>query len=131
VFSDKLVIKSSAEVFIFQQQEKYTEVYGLIPVKISFGGEWRPFSPLTFKFNALLWKGSKATNDTKVVILVNDAADINMGVDLKLNKKWAIWLDLNNIANAQYQRWNQYASYGFNLVGGIRYSFLNKNQSKK
>jgi hypothetical protein len=131
VFSDKLVIKSSAEIFIFQQQEKYTEAYGLIPVKIGFGGEWRPFSPLTFKFNALLWKGSKATNDTKVVILVNDAADINMGVDLKLNKKWAIWLDLNNIANAQYQRWNQYASYGFNLVGGIRYSFLNKTQSKK
>jgi outer membrane receptor protein involved in Fe transport len=78
-----------------------------------------------------LWKGSKSTNDAKIDVLVNDAADINVGVDYKLNKKWAIWLDLNNIANAQYQRWNQYDSYGFNLVGGIRYSFLNKKPTKK
>lgn len=131
VFSDKFLIKSAAEIFVFGKQQTYKEAYGLIPVRLSFGGEWKPFSPLTFKFNALLWKGSKATNDAKIDILVKDAADINVGVDFKLNKKWAIWLDLNNIANAQYQRWNQYASYGFNLVGGIRYSFLNKNQTKK
>lgn len=131
VFSDKFLIKSAAEIYVFQKQEKYKEAYGLIPLRLSFGGEWKPFSPLTFKFNALLWKGSRATNDAKIDILVSDAADINVGVDLKLNKKWAIWLDLNNIANAKYQRWNQYASYGFNLVGGIRYSFLNKNQTKK
>ncbi len=131
VFSDKLVIKSAAEIFIFQKQVKYKEAYGLIPVRLTFGGEWKPFSLITFKINAILWKGSKSTNDNKIDVLVNDAADINVGVDYKLNKKWALWLDLNNIANAQYQRWNQYGSYGFNLVGGIRYSFLNKTQPKK
>ena len=131
VFFDKFVIKSSAEIYVFQKQEKYKEAYGLIPIRLNFGGEWKPFAPLTFKFNALIWKGSKATNDAKIDILVNDAADINVGVDYKLNKKWALWLDLNNIANSKYQRWNQYASYGFNLVGGVRYSFLNKKPTKK
>ena len=38
-----------------------------------------------------------------------------------------IWAQFNNILNKEYQRWNQYPVYGFNFVGGIRYSFAQKN----
>jgi outer membrane receptor protein involved in Fe transport len=50
-----------------------------------------------------------------------------MGVEYKLNKKWALWIDLNNIANTRYQRWNQYPSFGFNFLAGARYVINKKD----
>jgi outer membrane cobalamin receptor len=58
---------------------------------------------------------------------LDNVADINLGVDYKLNKKWGFWIDLNNIANMHYQRWNQYQAYGFNFLAGVRYRFLKRS----
>jgi len=44
-------------------------------------------------------------------------------VDYNLNKKWTLWIDLNNIANTKYQRWNGYTSFGFNFLLGIKFKF--------
>jgi len=30
---------------------------------------------------------------------------------------------MNNILNNRYERWNQYEVFGFNILGGIVYSF--------
>jgi len=30
---------------------------------------------------------------------------------------------MNNIFNNQYERWHQYKVYGFNILGGIIFSF--------
>jgi outer membrane receptor protein involved in Fe transport len=57
---------------------------------------------------------------------VKDAADLSLSVDYKLNKKWALWVDLNNIANVRYQRWNKYESFGFNFLAGIKFNFISQ-----
>jgi hypothetical protein len=33
--------------------------------------------------------------------------------------KLKLWLQLNNIANMDYQRWHQYRVLGFQALGGI------------
>ncbi len=126
VFSDQVSFRSDLETYFFGGQKTYQKPYGLISFQLNNALEWKPFNRLKFKLTAGLWKGAAASIVGRPDFNLAGAVDVNTGVDFKLTKKWAIWLDLNNIANAHYQRWYQYESYGFNLVGGVKYSFLNK-----
>jgi hypothetical protein len=49
--------------------------------------------------------------------------DINLGAEYRFNKALSFWLNFNNITNSKYYRWNNYRSYGLNLLGGVSYSF--------
>ena len=45
------------------------------------------------------------------------------GIEYILNKNFAFFGNLNNIANFKYQRWNNYPSYGINGNVGVKFSF--------
>jgi len=120
-FTPEMEFRSTINVYAFDAQLSHIEPYGLLPMELKFGFFWKPLKGLTTRVNADLWRG--ALYRTPVTKRLKDAADINLGVDYKLNKKWALWVDLNNIANIQYQRWNQYDAFGFNFIAGLRYSF--------
>ncbi len=122
-FTPEMEFRSSINVYAFQNQATYSAAYGLLPLELKFGLFWKPFKGLTTRVNADLWRGALSRSPGMPEKRLKDAADINLGVDYKLNKKWALWVDLNNIANIQYQRWNQYDSFGFNFIAGLRYSF--------
>ena len=47
------------------------------------------------------------------------STDISAGAEFKINSKFSAWLDLNNILNNKYQRWNNYPVYGLNVIGGV------------
>jgi len=52
--------------------------------------------------------------------------DVSAGVEFKITKALNLWLQMNNIFNNKYERWNQYPVYGFNILGGIVFSFDTK-----
>lgn len=54
---------------------------------------------------------------------LGNAFDLSAGLEFKVYKNFKVWGQFNNIANSQYQRWNQYPVYGFNFLGGIVFSF--------
>lgn len=122
-FTPEMEFRSSINMYAFQNQERYAAAYGLLPLELKFGFLWKPIEGLTTRVNADLWRGAISRSPGMPEKRLKDAADINLGVDYKLNKKWGLWVDLNNIANIQYQRWNQYDSFGFNFIAGLRYSF--------
>lgn len=51
------------------------------------------------------------------------AFDVSLGAEMKVQNRLNIFLDINNLFNNQYQRWNQYNVLGFNVVAGLVYSF--------
>ena len=51
------------------------------------------------------------------------AFDLNTGVEFTVMPKLNLWVQFNNVLNSKYQRWNQYEVLGFNVLGGIVYSF--------
>lgn len=51
------------------------------------------------------------------------AADMSAGLEFKIVKNIKLWAQFNNLFNSTYQRWNQYPVYGFNLLGGVVFSF--------
>lgn len=49
--------------------------------------------------------------------------DVNLGVEYRYNKYLSLYVDLRNIANQRYMRWNAYSTQKFNLMGGLTYTF--------
>lgn len=127
IFSNNLKFSSGLKGYSFQKQSDYDEAYGLLPLELLFRLDWEPIEQLKTRFTTVLWSGTMSKTGNNTDIKLQDAADISMGVEYKLNKKWALWIDLNNIANSRYQRWNQYPSFGFNFIGGVRYAFNKKD----
>lgn len=123
-FTPEMEFRSSLKIYAFDAQSTHSEAYGLLPLELKFGFFWKPIKGLTTSVNADLWRGALARSPGMPTKRLKDAADVNLAVDYKLNKKWALWTDFNNIANIQYQRWNQYDTFGFNFIVGLRYSFI-------
>jgi hypothetical protein len=55
------------------------------------------------------------------------ATDLSAGFEFKVVKNVKLWAQFNNLFNKEYQRWNQYPVYGFNFLGGVVFSFAQKN----
>ncbi|MEN9883405.1 MAG: hypothetical protein RLZZ420_622 [Bacteroidota bacterium] len=127
IFSNMLKFSSGLKGYSFQKQIDYDEAYGLLPLELLFRLDWDPLKQLKTRFTTVLWSGTMSKIGSNTDVKLQDAADISMGVEYILNKKWALWIDLNNIANSRYQRWNQYPSFGFNFIGGVRYAFNKKD----
>ena len=120
--------KANLISYSFTGESKNEKIYGFIPTKLSADLTWKPIRNLKLNSIISFWKGPWAFSESKSNHLLKNVADINLGIDYDLNKKWGIWIDLNNIANVKYERWSQYSSFGFNVVGGVRYQLFNKKR---
>jgi hypothetical protein len=50
-------------------------------------------------------------------------ADLNLGLDYRYTGRTSFFVNLNNILNNRYQRWNGFQNFGFNAMAGFTYSF--------
>jgi hypothetical protein len=51
------------------------------------------------------------------------ATDLNIGINYHPVDKFTVFLNLNNLLNQNYERWNLYPSFGFNAMAGVSFSF--------
>jgi hypothetical protein len=123
IFSDKLEFHSTLKAFSFQSQTQYVDPYGILPLELNLGLDWKPIQPLSLKMNGQLFGGNMAKVAGKLPFRTKGILDLGLAVDYNLNKKWTLWIDLNNIANTRYQRWNGYTSFGFNFLLGVKFKF--------
>ena len=121
--SSQLEVHASLQAMSFADFTAQMKAYGILPFTMSAGLSWKPFKGFKVRGTAFLWQGAMARTTTVDDFRTKGALDLSVGLEYNLNKKWALWVDLNNIANTNYQRWNQYPSFGFNAIGGVRYSF--------
>jgi hypothetical protein len=81
---------------------------------------------------SLLFRGS--TNDRVTFIPPGGAstliqkpiasfADLSGGVQYKATRQITVFVQANNILSTSYQNWLYYPNYGFNIFGGVGYSF--------
>jgi hypothetical protein len=125
--SESFDLKSSFIAYDPYGMRKYEKVFGFIPLKLAGDIRWKPMDKLHIKSTIQFWKGAWAYSDTKSNHLLKNIIDVGIGLEYDYNKKWGIWLDLNNIANNKLTRWSQYESFGFNFVGGIRFNLFKQN----
>jgi len=49
--------------------------------------------------------------------------DANLGLEYRYTKKLSAFINFNNIGAVRYQRWEDYPTQRFNVLGGLTYSF--------
>jgi len=57
------------------------------------------------------------------IITIKGFADLSGGVEYKLNDRFSIFGQVNNILNTTNQVWLYYPNYGFNIFGGVGFHF--------
>lgn len=62
-------------------------------------------------------------NNTPVVQSIPSFLDLSAGAEYKATKQLGIFAKANNILNTEYQRYLYYPRLGFNIIGGVNFSF--------
>ena len=106
----------------FKTSTQY-KAWGLLPVELTATMRWQIMKDLWLKadlwaFQGAYWRYLNKTNGTG-----DGGFDINAGLEFRLTRQLNLWLQMNNLFNDKYQRWNQYPVYGFNILGGVIFSF--------
>lgn len=108
--------------------KEHKRAWGLIPLELNAAMRVQVIKDLWLKADVFGWTGPQyrkadGVDNSKL----KGALDLNAGLEFKITKNLNLWTQFNNITNQEYQRWNQYRVYGFNFVGGVVFSFDQKN----
>jgi hypothetical protein len=106
------------------QNEK--DPYGLIPAELNAAVRWQLLKDLWFYSELWTWTKPHYLSKNGDSYKGDNAFDLNAGAEFRITKNFNLWVQLNNLLNDQYQRWNQYQVFGFSILGGITYSFNTK-----
>jgi len=113
----------------YRKVEGQPAPWGLTPLEITSSLRWQLFKDFFLKGD--LYGYGAAPYRSKVGTAYKDftgqsGVDVSAGVEFKVTKALNLWLQMNNIFNNKYERWHQYPVYGFNILGGIVFSFDTK-----
>jgi hypothetical protein len=106
--------------------EREADAYGLIPIELNAGLRWQLLKDLFLYSELWTWTKPKYLTKSGDSFNGDNAFDLNAGAEFRITKNFNLWVQLNNLLNDKYQRWNQYEVFGFSILGGITYSFNTK-----
>lgn len=123
---DKLNILGGITYKKFSGLTVQKEAFGLLPLELSGSLHWKFSNKLSFTSTLYAWDGAQAIDAQMTIKKLPAAADFSVGATYSVVKSAKFWLQLNNILDNRYQRWNQYEVFGRNVVAGFVYSFSGK-----
>lgn len=121
---EKLSLMAGITYRRFTSQELYERPWGLLPTELSGSLKWKVLKDLQVKADAFIWDGSYYRDRNQLsTFKLDPAADLNIGAEFSVMPKLNLWIQINNVLNNKYRRWNQYEVMGLNVLGGVVYSF--------
>lgn len=120
---EKLSVLGGLTYRQFTSLQTAEKAWGLLPLEITGALRWKMFKDLQLKADVFLWDGSHYRSRSLTTLKLDPAADINIGAEFSVMPKLNLWVQLNNVLNNKYRRWNQYEVLGLNVLGGVVYSF--------
>lgn len=120
---DNLSLLASAIFTQFNAFSVNNYAWGLVPVEITGSAIWKPLKDLQVKADLFYLGGSMYKTSSNPPTRLSPGLDLNIGGEFHVQKSCRVWLQMNNLFNNTYQRWNQYSVFGFNVMAGVVYSF--------
>lgn len=120
---ENLSVMASANFTHFNQLSIEPFAWGLIPFETTIALHWKPLKDLHLNANLFYKKGAMYRDAGLTAKRLSPAIDMTMGLEFTVQPKLNLWIQMNNLFNNTYQRWNQYPVFGFNVLGGVVYSF--------
>ena len=107
----------------YTNQSEYAKPWGLLPLQLTGTVRYSLTKNIQLKSDIFFWDGTQTRNASLQTQKLDPALDLNAGLEFKVIKRLNFWIQFNNIINDKYQRWDQYQVLGFNVLGGVVYSF--------
>ncbi len=123
ISQDKFTASAGLDLNSYTGLHDNAKAWGLFPLKLTGSLRWNAFKELLFKADIIAFSGAKALLKDGTEKNMKGGTDLSAGAEFKLNKRFSVWLDLDNILNSQYERWNNYPVYGFQVIGGVLVHF--------
>jgi hypothetical protein len=119
---------ATASLNLNQYSKLKTEAkaWGLLPLEFNTSLKWQAFKDFWAKLDLFAFDGAQYRANNGQSFKGDGAFDLNAGVELRITRQVNLWLQLNNVFDKKYERWHQYQDYGFNILGGIVFSFGQK-----
>jgi len=120
---------SATASFNFNQYSKLKtepKAWGLLPLEFNTTLKWQAFKDFWAKADLFAFDGAQYRVKNGDSFKGDGAFDLNAGVEYRITRQLNLWFQMNNIFNKKYERWHQYQVYGFNVLGGIVFSFGQK-----
>jgi hypothetical protein len=102
------------------------KAWGLLPFEFKTALKWEAFKDFWAKVDLYTFDGAQYRAPNGVAFKGGTGTDMNAGVEFRILRQLNLWFQMNNIFNDKYERWHQYQVYGFNVLGGIVFSFGGK-----
>ncbi len=119
---EKFSLLAAVDINSYGNLSENEKPWGLLPFEMTAAMRWQVLKDFHFKADFFHWRKSPYQTKTTSGKL-KPAFDLNTGVEFAVMPKLNLWVQFNNVFNNKYQRWNQYEVLGFNVLGGIVYSF--------
>jgi hypothetical protein len=100
--------------------------WGLLPLEFTTAMRWQIMKDLWLKADLWTFQGAAYLAEDGSAHNGAGGFDLDAGVEFRITRQLDLWVQMNNILNDKYERWNQYQAYGFNILGGIVFSFSTK-----
>ena len=123
---DKLNILGGITYKKFSDLSVQKEAFGILPLEFNGSLHWKFSDKLSITSTLYAWDGAQAMDAQMSIKKLPAAADFSVGATYAVVKSAKFWLQLNNLLDNRYQRWNQYEVFGRNVVAGFVYSFSGK-----
>ena len=102
------------------------KAWGMLPAELKANLKWEAFKQFWAKLDLFAFQGAPYRVGNGVSFTGPNGYDMNAGVEFRVLRQLNLWFQMNNIFGDRYERWHQYPVYGFNVVGGIVFSFGGK-----
>jgi hypothetical protein len=123
---DDFVVTASINANQYHHQESQAKPWGLLPVEFNTHLKWQAFKDFWAKLDLYTFQGAEYLAQNGSAHRGDRGTDMNAGVEFRVLRNLNLWFQMNNIFSDKYQRWNQYQVYGFNVLGGIVFTFGGK-----
>ena len=92
--------------------------------RVTFNSSYSLYSKLLFNIDFVAQGGMKAFDfETLKTVALNPAMDLNARVDYFFSKSVSAFLKFNNLLSSDYQLYLHYPVRGFQMMGGVSWSF--------
>ncbi|HXB94512.1 MAG TPA: hypothetical protein VNU70_05115 [Puia sp.] len=123
---EDLEITAALNVLQFHDLSNEAKAFGILPVEFNTHLKWQAFKDFYAKLDLFAFSGAPYRVSSGAAFKGDNGVDMNAGVEFRITRQLNLWFQMNNLFNDKYQRWHQYPVYGFNVLGGIVFSFGQK-----
>jgi hypothetical protein len=123
VQQDKFTATAGITLNGFNGLKDNDKAWGTLPLDINGSLRWWAFEKVLIKSDLWAFAGSPFRTLGNKEGTLPGGVDLSFGTEISVTSKISVWLDVNNVFNYQYRRWNHYPVFGLNLLGGALIRF--------